>query len=181
MEFSQQIASFKSRPLHRGDATALADFYKRNWAYLKPWLPALAVHSQNPEVAKDMVARYLREIVEGYSAYFVLAEPQTNQILGRCNITQIARGPFNACYLGYCLDQSLQGRGLMRKMCAQVIEHAFTGLKLHRIMANYMPHNNRSARLLKSLGFKVEGLARDYLEINGKWENHVLTALTRET
>lgn len=50
--------------------------------------------------------------------------------------------------------------------------------KMHRIMANYMPHNKRSGQLLERLGFEREGYAKDYLLIDGKWQDHVLTALT---
>lgn len=49
---------------------------------------------------------------------------------------------------------------------------------MHRIMANYMPHNQRSGQLLARLGFEKEGYAKDYLMINGRWRDHVLTALT---
>jgi ribosomal-protein-alanine N-acetyltransferase len=44
-------------------------------------------------------------------------------------------------------------------------------------MANYMPANERSGKLLKRLGFTVEGYARDYLFIAGAWQDHVLTSL----
>lgn len=80
--------------------------------------------------------------------------------------------------MGYDIDAAYEGKGLMPALCQHAIAHAFGPLKLHRIMANYMPHNNRSARLLKRLGFKIEGVAQNYLEINGRRENHVLTALT---
>jgi ribosomal-protein-alanine N-acetyltransferase len=56
----------------------------------------------------------------------------------------------------------------------------FEQQKLHRIMANYMPSNKRSARLLQKLGFVIEGHAKKYLLINGQWEDHVLTSLTNE-
>jgi hypothetical protein len=51
-----------------------------------------------------------------------------------------------------------------------------SALKLHRIMANYMPSNHRSAAVLRRCGFSVEGLARDYLRIHGEWHDHVLTS-----
>jgi ribosomal-protein-alanine N-acetyltransferase len=59
---------------------------------------------------------------------------------------------------------------------ASVVEYAFSELKLHRIMANYMPSNHRSAAVLRRCGFSVEGLARDYLRIHGEWHDHVLTS-----
>ena len=58
------------------------------------------------------------------------------------------------------------------------IEYMFNELNIHRIMANYMPHNNASARVLEKLGFVIEGQARDYLRINGQWRDHILTSLT---
>ena len=54
---------------------------------------------------------------------------------------------------------------------------AFRELRLHRIMANYRPENERSGRLLERLGFVREGVAKDYLFIDGAWRDHVLTAL----
>jgi ribosomal-protein-alanine N-acetyltransferase len=65
----------------------------------------------------------------------------------------------------------------MFEALTDAIRFVFEGLNLHRIMANYMPRNQRSGNLLKRLDFFVEGYARDYLLINGKWEDHILTSL----
>ena len=67
----------------------------------------------------------------------------------------------------------------MKRLCSHVINYAFNELGLNRIMANYMPSNDRSEALLNSLGFVREGLAERYLKINGVWEDHVLTALIK--
>jgi ribosomal-protein-alanine N-acetyltransferase len=99
-------------------------------------------------------------------------------VLGTVNFTQIFRGAFQACYLGYSLDHRLEGRGLMHEAVGAAIRHVFDVLKLHRIMVNYVPSNERSATLARRLGFVPEGIARDYLYIDGAWRDHVLTALT---
>jgi ribosomal-protein-alanine N-acetyltransferase len=65
----------------------------------------------------------------------------------------------------------------MTEALSIAINYVFEELNLHRIMANYMPHNRRSGNVLKRLGFVVEGYARDYLMINGKWEDHIFTSL----
>jgi len=70
-----------------------------------------------------------------------------------------------------------EGIGLMKQLCQHVIAFAFEELELNRVMANYIPSNLRSEGLLEGLGFEREGLARKYLCINGKWEDHVLTSL----
>ncbi|MEW6281000.1 MAG: GNAT family N-acetyltransferase, partial [Candidatus Eremiobacterota bacterium] len=92
--------------------------------------------------------------------------------------SHILRGAFHACYLGYRLDQRDQGQGLMQEALGRAIRYAFERLHLHRIMANSMPTNERSLRVLERLGFQREGYARDYLRIAGEWRDHVMMALT---
>ena len=76
------------------------------------------------------------------------------------------------------MAEAEQGKGYMTEGLKSAIDYVFQELNLHRVMANYMPHNQRSGNVLKRLGFVVEGYARDYLLINGKWQDHILTSLT---
>jgi ribosomal-protein-alanine N-acetyltransferase len=99
-------------------------------------------------------------------------------ILGHCNYGQFVRGAFQACYLGYSVDHRWEGKGLMTEALKASIGFVFGTLGLHRIMANYIPTNERSSRLLRKLGFVVEGYARDYLYIHDGWRDHIMTALT---
>ena len=68
----------------------------------------------------------------------------------------------------------------MSEALRAAIDYVFSELRLHRIMANYMPANERSGRLLRRMGFTVEGYARDYMSIAGEWRDHILTSLTRD-
>jgi ribosomal-protein-alanine N-acetyltransferase len=95
-----------------------------------------------------------------------------------CNFTNVIRGIFHACFLGYKLDERSQGQGYMTEALTGAIDYMFAEQRLHRIQANYMPHNQRSAAVLRRLGFTVEGTARKYLFIGGEWRDHVLTSLT---
>lgn len=88
----------------------------------------------------------------------------------------IVRSPLQACYLGYSVDLDWEGKGAMSEAIPAVLDHAFGPLGLHRVMANHLPENERSARLLKRLGFETEGYARSYLFLDGAWRDHVLTA-----
>jgi ribosomal-protein-alanine N-acetyltransferase len=99
-------------------------------------------------------------------------------ILGHCNYSNFVRGAFQACYLGYSVDRRWEGKGLMTEALRASIAFIFGRLRLHRIMANYIPTNERSGRLLRRLGFVVEGYARDYLYIHDGWRDHIMTALT---
>jgi ribosomal-protein-alanine N-acetyltransferase len=98
--------------------------------------------------------------------------------IGHISLDEIVRRAAHFCYLGYCIDKDKEGGGYMREALQEVIRFTFEDLNLHRVMANYQPHNMRSGMILKRLGFTVEGYARDYLYINGKWCDHILTSLT---
>ena len=99
-------------------------------------------------------------------------------VCGHVNFNQIQRGGFQACTLGYSLDHRCEGRGMMTEALGAAIPYVFSELKLHRVQANYIPINERSAHVLRRLGFVFEGYARDYLFIGGAWRDHILTALT---
>ena len=101
-----------------------------------------------------------------------------SEILGTINYTNFVRGAFQACHLGYQIARAHEGRGLMTEALRAANAFVFDTVRMHRIMANYRPENERSARVLERLGFVKEGFARDYLFIDGAWRDHVLTALT---
>jgi ribosomal-protein-alanine N-acetyltransferase len=98
-------------------------------------------------------------------------------ILGTANYTNIVRGAFQACHLGYQADRRHEGQGLMAEALVATNAFMFATFRLHRIMANFIPENVRSRRLAARLGFVEEGLAPRYLFIDGAWRDHVLTAL----
>lgn len=100
-----------------------------------------------------------------------------SKLIGNISLTNIVRGPLQACNLGYAIDANHQGQGLMREAVAATVHYAFEKMELHRIMANYQPTNTRSGSLLKSLGFVEEGLAKQFLFIDGEWRDHILTSL----
>lgn len=98
-------------------------------------------------------------------------------IIGNVSLTSIRRGPLQSADLGYGLDHRYQGRGLMTEALRAVCTHAFGHMRLHRIQASHLPENLRSSAVLQRLGFEVEGYARSFLLIGGRWRDHVLTAL----
>ena len=150
------------RTQSEGDAQKLKEFEARNVNHFVRWQPT-PIHS---EVDKSSIrfSLFLREAPEG-------------DIMGECSFSQIIRGVFHACYLGYRIDATHEGKGLMREAVKRAIQFMFEEQNLHRIMAGYMPVNARSAKLLQNLGFTIEGHAKDYLLINGWWEDHMLTSL----
>jgi [ribosomal protein S5]-alanine N-acetyltransferase len=112
----------------------------------------------------------------GMRLYLFLRAEDVEDPIGDIALSEIVRGPFQACYLSYRIDAEHEGRGYVTESIAKVVEYAFSVLQLHRIMANYVPGNDRSATVLHRSGFAVEGMARNYLRLNGEWRDHVLTS-----
>lgn len=160
-----------------GDAKAVSEFYLNNSEHLRLWEPLRDDGYHLPEAWEKRLDEREIEQSEGRAAYFVSYNPVVSEVVAMCSLTNIVRGPFQACYMGYSISAKHQGKGLMKDLCRQVIGYAFNELGLNRIMANYMLNNHRSAALLDRLGFVKEGVAKDYLFINGNWEDHILTSL----
>lgn len=152
------------------------DFYLRNQAHLAPWSPVREDDYYSTVKIRSRLAQQAMAFDEGYAVHFAVLDRDSGQMIGACNFSGIIRGAFQSCYLGYHIDHAHQGQGLMHEAVDAGIRYMFETLNLHRIMANYIPGNDRSARLLERLGFEREGYAKAYLNINGRWQDHVLTA-----
>jgi len=162
-----------------GDAAAIAAYYRRDVEHLKPFSPPLEA-MLDEAYWQTSISFINAEFDAGQSCRTFLYELDDHTVVGVANLTNIIRGAFQACYLGYSVAWTHEGRGLMTEALRALIDYAFDDMRLHRIMANYMPANHRSASLLKRLGFQVEGRAKDYLFINGQWEEHIISALSNE-
>ena len=149
-----------------------------NKAHLAPWEPLRDESFYTRAHMRDVVAARHRSYVERTALHLVALED--GRMIAECNFTNIVRGPFEACNLGFSVAKSWEGRGVMTAVVKKGIEIMFTEYGLHRIQANYMPRNERSPPVLERCGFVREGFARAYLKIAGRWEDHVLTALVSD-
>lgn len=166
------------RLVHERDAGRLADYYAENHAFLKPWEPQRRENHCYPSGWQARLGLISDMHRAGTAYYFALLDQAETEIRGVANFSHILRGSFHACFLGYSLAEKWQGQGLMYEALRSAIGFMQCQQRMHRIMANYMPHNQRSGNLLARLGFEKEGYARDYLLIDGRWQDHILTALT---
>jgi len=160
---------------------AMARFLERNFAsHLARWSPPAEPSFFTEVFWRERLALSVEEFHADRAVRFVMRERDdaSGEIVGTCSYTNIVRGAFHACHLGYQIAQSHEGRGLMSEALRAGNAFMFETMRLHRIMANYRPENERSARVLERLGFTREGIARDYLFIDGAWRDHVLTSLT---
>lgn len=163
------------------DAAQCVQFQRENAAFLAPWEPEITPNALDVAAVAKLRELAVADALAGTRFAFALypSDPQAETpIVGFLDLTNVIRGVFQACYMGYKLDRRMEGYGYMSEAARAAIGYAFNTLRLHRIMANYMPHNQRSAALLRRLGFTIEGVARDYLYIAGGWRDHVMTSLT---
>ena len=160
-------------------AGPLVDFHERNRAHLAPWDPP-------PEpgfFTEDVQAQRLHDGAAAFAAgagFRYLMQPigDPTKVIGSLHFSNVVRGAFQSCSLGYALDQQFEGQALMTEALRCAIGEMFSArVNLHRIQAAFRPENWRSAEVLKRLGFQDEGLANDYLFIDGMWRVHRLVAL----
>lgn len=163
-----------------GLAEALADFYQRNRRHFSRWDPPTAEGFYTAPVQAERQRIGLKAFSEGTGfRYWLSPADDARRVIGSVHFSQVSRGAFHSCVLGYALDEQCQGRGLMHEALSAAIEEMFAPLvNLHRIQAAYRPENRRSAAVLARLGFRIEGLAKDYLFIDGAWRDHQITAMT---
>ena len=133
-----------------------------------------------PMTRLDQFATYVHRCTDADYAGFFVCRREDGAIVGSANLSQIFRGNFRSCYLGYQGGAPHTGRGYMTEGVGLVLRHAFGPLKLHRVEANIQPENAPSIALVKRLGFTLEGRSRRYLKIGGRWRDHERWAMLEE-
>ena len=151
----------------------LLDFLKENKSHLQPWSP-IAPKQFYTLAYQDKSIQAQIEKVNTLTAFrfYLFKKNEPAKIIGDFAFTQIIRGVFLSCFLSYKMAENECRKGYMKEALKAGIQFIFEQQKLHRIEANILPRNVASIELVKSLGFENEGLAKKYLKINGKWEDH---------
>ncbi len=163
------------------DVPALLRFFDENREHMGPWEPPRPPDFHTHEFWRVQVGRHRRAFDAGAAVMlFLFPHEDPSEVIGQISYTSIVRGPADMCMLGYALAHKAQGQGYMYEALQASNEYVFKQLNIHRVMANFMPHNVRSNAVLRRLGFTVEGYARDYLYVNRAWRDHVLTSLTNQ-
>ena len=159
------------------DVASVLTYMERNRAFLTPFEPIKPDGYFTLPFWRQQIQWDHSDFRHGRRWRIFIFDRQTQDVIGVAHFSNILRAALQACSLGYSLDEGRGGQGLMTEALSAVIPEVFRQLKLHRIQANYMPSNKASGRVLEKLGFQVEGQARQYLRLNGQWEDHVLTSL----
>ena len=167
------------RPPVHADYTPWSSLRSQSRDFLTPWEPIWAEDHLSRRAFTNRVYWAARSISGGTALPLFMVRRADQRVLGAITLDNIRRGPAQAGTLGYWVGQPFARQGYMTEAIEAVVHHAFVVMDLSRIEAACLPENRASRGLLERAGFKYEGVAQSYLQINGRWRTHVLYAALR--
>ncbi|WP_022702766.1 GNAT family N-acetyltransferase [Pseudorhodobacter ferrugineus] len=165
-------------PMH-GDWHPWAELREESAAFLTPWEPVWSDDHLSRRSFTNRVYWAARAQTQGTALPMLMIRRSDAQLLGAITLDNVRRGPAQAATVGYWIGQPFARHGYMREAIQAMVHHAFTHLDLSRVEAACLPENTASRGVLEKTGFKYEGVAQSYLQISGRWRNHVLYANLR--
>ena len=172
------MAPVDIRPLAVTDARTLAQLYSENREFLAPLEPLRPEAFYTFEGQRRHIAQLTDRRSSGSAYPFVIVAG--GKIVGAINLSNVVRGAFQNCNVGYWVAQAYNGRGYATEALRLVCERAFGELGLHRVEAGTLLDNTPSQRVIEKNGFTRIGIAPRYLQIAGTWSDHVLFQKTAE-
>lgn len=155
---------------------AWAFLREQSRAFLKPWEPTWPADDLTRNAFRRRVKRYQRSEPNNGIAYMVMSK-STGALIGGITVSRMLRGVAQSCAIGYWVGEPHSRQGFMSEAVEGLLPEIFDELGFHRMEAACLPHNKASIRLLEKVGFQREGYAREYLKIDGVWQDHLLYAL----
>jgi len=148
--------------------------------FLTPWEPTWPADDLTRAAFRRRLRRYAEDQRADLAYAFLLFRSSDNVLLGGVTLANVRRGVAQAATLGYWMGAPYAHKGYMTAALRALLPFSFGALRLHRIEAACIPTNAASIRLLEKTGFRREGLARQYLCINGVWQDHLLFGRLRD-
>ncbi len=148
--------------------------------FLEPWEPAWPSDAGTRQAYMRRFRRQVQDWRNGHGYTFLIFRQGDDILLGGLSLTHVRRGVAQSATLGYWMGAPYADKGYMTEAVRRLLAFAFEDLGLHRVEAAFVPGNERSRRLLGKIGFTEEGYARRYLKIDGRWQDHVLTAILHD-
>lgn len=167
------------RPPEHRDYRPWATLREASAGFLTAWEPTWSPDHLSRRAFTARVNWSVRVMAQGSALPLFLIRQSDDLLLGAITLDHIRRGPAQAGTIGYWIGQPFARHGYMREAIRGLVHHAFSEMDLSRIEAACLPENAASRGVLEKTGFKYEGVAQSYLQINGRWRNHVLYANLR--
>jgi ribosomal-protein-alanine N-acetyltransferase len=156
-------------------ALKVLNYYKQNQDFFQLTMPAYDEQFLTKEYQEERLWTEFDLMCEdrGIRLYiFKKDDVLYEHIIGDVSLSNVMRGAFQSCNIGFKLDKGETGKGYMTEALKRLIDYVFMELELHRIEADVLLFNNPCIRLLGKLGFKKEGISEKYLFVNGAWQDH---------
>jgi [ribosomal protein S5]-alanine N-acetyltransferase len=163
------------------DYSAWATLRELSRDFLTPWEPTWPADDLTRSAFRRRIKRYSEDLRADLGYAFLIFRKSDDELIGGLTLANIRRGVAQSASLGYWMGQPHARHGYMTAAVRAVIPFAFTTLRLHRLEAACIPTNIGSIRLLENTGFVREGYAREYLCINGVWQDHLLYARLQDS
>lgn len=160
-----------------GDYAQWAQLRSTSRTFLEPWEPTWPRDDLTRTAFRQRVRRYNRDMRDDYAYAFFIFDNATADLVGGLTLSNVRRGVAQTASVGYWTGMPFARQGYMTEALTAAVSFAFDSLRLHRVEAACLPDNEASRRLLLRTGFSEEGYARQYLKINGRWQDHLLFAL----
>ena len=154
-----------------------AELREKSRSFLTPWEPLWPIDDLTRASFRYRVRRHAEEMARDEAYSFFIFREEDDALMGGLSFGHVRRGVSQAATLGYWMGEPYAGKGHMTRAARAACAYAFEKHGFHRIEAACLPTNEPSKRLLERVGFKQEGYARSYLNINGQWRDHLLYAL----
>ena len=167
------------RPPQHSDFRQWSALRRDNAEFLRPWEPTWAGDHLSRKGFTNRVYWAQRSVAGETALPFFLIRRTDEVLLGAITLDNIRRGPSQAGTCGYWIGQPFARQGYMREALQAMVHYAFSTVDLSRIESACLPENVASRGVLEKCGYKYEGVAQSYLQINGRWRNHVLYANLR--
>jgi ribosomal-protein-alanine N-acetyltransferase len=142
--------------------------------FLTPWEPTWPADDLSRSAFRRRIRRYSEDLRTDQGYAFLIIRTSDNTLVGGLTLANIRRGVAQAGSIGYWMGRPFVRQGYMTAAVRAIIPFAFASLRLHRLEAACIPTNAGSIGLLEKTGFVREGYAREYLCINGIWQDHLL-------
>jgi ribosomal-protein-alanine N-acetyltransferase len=162
------------RPPRHADWRAWVEVRSASRAFLAPWEPSWPPDALTRKAFRRRVRQQALERRDQTGYGFLIFERTSGGLLGGITVSDVQRGVAQSCSLGYWIGAGAARRGYMTEALLLVLRFVFAELGLHRATAACLPGNRASQGLLRKVGFREEGYAREYLRIDGRWQDHVL-------
>lgn len=163
-----------------GDFAEWAALRETSRSFLVPWEPTWPSDDLTRSAFRRRLKRYAEDLRNDLAYAFLIFRGEDNALVGGLTLANIRRGVAQAGSIGYWIGAPFARKGYMTAAMRGLIPFCFGTLRLHRLEAACIPSNAASVRLLEKTGFQREGYARQYLCINGIWQDHLLYARLKD-